>query len=89
MRIEVITPDGSTNTDKGDLLEILAGKLLKTQSYKVKEKIRVTASELDLLCNHKVSGKEIYVECRVRFNDGLWVNDLTVAHNPKIPLAEL
>jgi len=64
MRIEVITPDGSTNTEKGDLLENLAGKLLITQSYKVKKKIRVTASELDLLCKHKVSGKEIYVECK-------------------------
>ncbi|NIP24449.1 MAG: restriction endonuclease, partial [Phycisphaerae bacterium] len=57
-------PDGSSNTEKGDLLEKLAEELLKTQSYTVKKKIRVTASELDLLCKHDVSEKEIYVECK-------------------------
>jgi hypothetical protein len=70
MNIEIIVPNGSPNTDKGDLLEKLAEQMLQIQGYKVTNKIRVTASELDLLCKHEVSGKTIYVECKAH-NDNL------------------
>src|SRR5208337_5024186 len=50
--------------EKGDLLEGVANDLLKAQSYEVATQVRLTACELDLLCEHKVSGKTIYVECK-------------------------
>ena len=64
MLIEVINEIDAPNTDKGNLLENLAAEFLKTQGYDVASQVRVTASELDLLCKHKVSGKEVYVECK-------------------------
>lgn len=75
MSIEIIVPNGSPNTDKGNLLEKLAEEMLRIQSYKVTNQVRVTASELDLLCKHEVSGKIIYVECKAH-NDNLSVNAL-------------
>ena len=53
MRIEVATVPTAPAKDKGDLLEQLAGQVLKTQNYAVDEQVRVTASELDLLCKHR------------------------------------
>jgi hypothetical protein len=64
MRIEVAVQPNASTKDKGDLLENLAVKLLQAQSYKVISEIRFTAVELDLLCKHTVSGREIYVECK-------------------------
>jgi len=64
MLIEVVKLQDEANTQKGDLLEDIAEEFLKTQGYEVLRQVRVTASELDLLCKHKVSGKEIYVECK-------------------------
>ena len=51
-RIEVATSPGSPNTEKGNLLESLAEDLLRRQSYKVTNQLRLTATELDLLCEH-------------------------------------
>lgn len=66
MKIEVACRSGDTTKSKGDLLEKLASDLLSAQGYKVIEEIRVTGAELDLLCQHEVSGKEIYVECKAQ-----------------------
>ena len=66
MKIEVACKKGSTNKAKGDLLEGLAKKLLLAQNYDVIEEIRIVGAELDLLCKHKVNGKEIYVECKAQ-----------------------
>lgn len=68
MLIEVIKLQDTPNADKGNLLEGLAEEFLKTQGYEVSLQVRVTASELDLLCKHKVSGKEVYVECKAHKN---------------------
>ncbi|MCG7602065.1 restriction endonuclease [Halomonas sp. McH1-25] len=64
MKIEVALHKTSSTKERGDLLESLTEKLLSAQSYEVIKEIRFTALELDLLCRHKVSGKEIYVECK-------------------------
>src|SRR5690606_15165129 len=64
MKIEVALQKSSSTKERGDLLESLAEKLLSAQSYEVIKEIRFTAVELDLLCRHKISGKEIYVECK-------------------------
>ena len=61
MKIEVALNKSSSTKERGDLLESLAEKLLSAQSYEVIKEIRFTAVELDLLCRHKINGKEIYV----------------------------
>lgn len=66
MKIEVATRKSDSNKAKGDLLEGLAKKLLLTQNYEVIEEIRVVGAELDLLCKHKVNGRQIYVECKAQ-----------------------
>ena len=76
MRIEVAVPDGATNKEKGDLLESLSIELTRKQSYDVENELRVTGSELDLLCKHKVSGRVLYVECKAH-RATLSANELT------------
>lgn len=66
MKIDVACKKGSSNKAKGDLLEELAKKLLIAQNYDVIEEIRIVGAELDLLCKHRVNGKEIYVECKAQ-----------------------
>ncbi|PBP73985.1 restriction endonuclease [Pseudomonas syringae] len=66
MKIEVACAREDTTKQKGDLLENLAKGLLTAQSYTVIQEIRIVGAELDLLCKHKVSGKEIYVECKAQ-----------------------
>lgn len=66
MRIDVACKKGSSNKAKGDLLEGLAKKLLLVKNYDVIEEIRIVGAELDLLCKHRVNGKEIYVECKAQ-----------------------
>lgn len=77
MLIEVVKPFDAPNTEQGNLLEKLSEEFLKTQGYEVSRQVRVTASELDLLCKHKVSGKEVYVECKAHNRDSLSANVLT------------
>lgn len=62
--IEIAVLPTSTTTDKGNLLEGLAKDLLEAQNYAVETNVRITATELDLLCKNKINGKEIYVECK-------------------------
>jgi len=62
--IEVVTPDTSTTTEKGNLLESFAARFLRAQNFEVESQLRVTASELDLLCRHRVDGRTVYVECK-------------------------
>ncbi|WP_286300762.1 restriction endonuclease [Vibrio apostichopi] len=66
MKIEVVCKKGEAQKVKGDLFENLASDLLNAQNYEVTEEVRVTGSELDLLCKHRVSNKEIYVECKAQ-----------------------
>jgi len=64
MIIQVLNPLNESNTNKGNLLEDLAAEFLQTQGYSISKNVRTTASELDLLCQHSVNSKEIYVECK-------------------------
>jgi Restriction endonuclease/Novel STAND NTPase 1 len=66
MKIEVASPTGAPNKEKGDLLENISKDLLEALGYDVIEEIRFTGVELDLLCKHKVNNKEIYVECKAQ-----------------------
>lgn len=64
MVIEVAVPETALAKDKGDLLEALAQDFLRAQSFEVEQNVRLTAAELDLLCQHKVNGRKVYVECK-------------------------
>lgn len=64
MDIEVAVPQEYTTKQKGDLLEELVADFMKVQGYIVEREVRITASELDLLCKHKVTKKIVYVECK-------------------------
>ncbi len=66
MKIEVVCKKGDNTKKKGDLLEQLSKKLLEAQGYNVTEEIRIVGAELDLLCEHKVNKKVIYVECKAQ-----------------------
>jgi hypothetical protein len=76
MLIEIIAPKESANKDKGDLLERLAERLLHTRGFDVASQLRLTGCELDLLCKDRVSGRDIYVECKAH-RDPLSANELT------------
>lgn len=76
MRIEVVANSDATPKEKGDQLENLTSNLLRAQSFDVKQRVRVTACELDLLCEHRLSGKTLYVECKTH-RENLSVNALT------------
>ena len=62
--IEVAAPQGAPGKEKGDLLEHIAADLLRIQNYQVANQVRVTGTELDLLCEHQVNRKTVYVECK-------------------------
>jgi hypothetical protein len=64
MKIEVACKREASNKDKGDLLEKLSKRLLEARGYHVIEEIRIAGAELDLLCEHKVNSRKIYVECK-------------------------
>lgn len=66
MKIEIACCKDDSTKQKGDLLEALSKKLLEAQGYSVIQEIRFTGVELDLLCEHNVSGKKIYVECKAQ-----------------------
>lgn len=75
-RIEVATSPGSSTKEKGDLLERLAEDLLRIQNYAVTNQLRLTATELDLLCKHQVNQKTVYVECKAH-RESISANVLT------------
>ncbi len=68
MQIVVAAKISEANKVKGDLLESLAGHLLRAQHYEVsdnKRNLRTTGVEIDLECRHKtIKAQEIYVECK-------------------------
>ena len=64
MQIEVATTRTEPATRKGALLEELAAELLKARYYDVERNVRTATSELDLLCRHKGSNRQVYVECK-------------------------
>ena len=76
MNIEVATSIDATTKEKGDLLEQLAVDFLKTQGYEIDTEVRIAASELDLLCKHKVNKRIVYVECKA-YRETLSANILT------------
>lgn len=64
LNIEVCVKDGTSNTERGRLLEKLAAKTLEIQQYEVVDTIRVTGMEIDVLARHKINNTQVLVECK-------------------------
>lgn len=62
--IEVCVKDGSSNTERGRLLEKLAAKTLEIQQFEVVDTIRVTGMEIDVLARHKINNTQVLAECK-------------------------
>ena len=77
--IEVCIKENQTTTDKGRILEDLAGEILKQQQYEVYQTVRVTGIEIDAWAKHKITGQKIFVECKA------WDNPLPGDVITKLP----
>ena len=64
MNIEIAIPLNTPQLERGSLLEKLASDFVKTQGFEVDHNVRMTGSELDLLCKHTITKKVVYVECK-------------------------
>lgn len=66
VKIEIaININSEPEKDRGDLLEKLTMKILSIQGYQVETQIRITGTEVDLLCTNKNNpAQKIYVECK-------------------------
>jgi hypothetical protein len=62
--IEIATPTGAPAKLRGDLFEALVHAYLSQQSYEILQNVRFTGTEIDLLCNHAVSGRRLIAECK-------------------------
>lgn len=76
MNIEVISPNGASAKQQGDVLEKFMAEWLQKLGYQVTKNVRTTACELDLYCRNKVSNKVVYVECKAYNEKTLSANDL-------------
>ena len=62
--IEVCAEPEDSTTKKGGLLENFSKLFLESQGYDSVSTVRVTGVEVDLLCNDKLSGQTVMVECK-------------------------
>lgn len=65
--IRILLEDGTSNKAKGNCFETLIRNLLSIHQYEIKQNIRFTGMELDLIAEHKHKVNEIlYVECKAK-----------------------
>lgn len=65
--IKIILEEGASNKAKGNCFETLIRNLLSIHQYEIKQNIRFTGMELDLIAKHKHKANEIlYVECKAK-----------------------
>jgi len=64
--IKIILEDGSSNKAKGNCFENLVRNLLSRHSYKIRQNLRFTGMELDLLAEHNFEKITLYVECKAK-----------------------
>jgi len=62
--IEVCVEPSVSTTERGQLLERFAGRFMESQGYEVKEQVRLTGMEVDLLCREKINSEIVLVECK-------------------------
>src|SRR6266702_158938 len=64
--IEVPIEKADAQDVRGRRFETFIHKYLSKQNYAVKERLRFTGAEVDLLCTSTLSGDQIFVECKAR-----------------------
>ncbi len=65
--IKIILEEGASNKAKGNCFETLIRNLLSIHQYEIKQNIRFTGMELDLIAEHKHKVNEkLYVECKAK-----------------------
>ncbi len=65
--IKILLKEGTSNKAKGNCFEDLMRRLLSTHQYVIKQNLRFTGMEIDLLAQHKHRSNEtIYVECKAK-----------------------
>ena len=65
LEIEITVREGDTSTQRGDLLEALAKKVLVALQHEhIQTSVRVTGCELDVIAEEKQTGAKILVECK-------------------------
>ena len=66
-QIKIVLDDDASNKAKGNCFEDLIRKLLSIHQYKIRQNIRFTGMELDLIAEHKQRQNELlYVECKAK-----------------------
>lgn len=65
--IKIILEQGASNKAKGNCFETLIRNLLSTHHYDIKQNVRFTGMELDLIAQHKHKKNDsLYVECKAK-----------------------
>ena len=66
-QVQVYLPEGASQKEKGDFLEDTFRSILESQRYEVKQRVRFSDQEIDLLCSHKDRARDtLNVECKAR-----------------------
>jgi len=65
--IKIILEEGASNKAKGNCFETLIRNLLSIHQYEIKQNLRFTGMELDLIAEHKhKTNEKLYVECKAK-----------------------
>jgi len=64
--IKIILEEGASNKAKGNCFEDLIRNILSIQGYKIRQNLRFTGMELDLIAEHKYENINLYVECKAK-----------------------
>lgn len=62
--VRILVPNSWTSNQKGEFLEELASKLLKRLRYNVKERVRFTGMEIDVVADNIDTQQRAFVECK-------------------------
>ena len=64
--IKILLEEGASNKAKGNCFEDLIRNILSIQGYKIRQNLRFTGMELDLLAEHNYENITLYVECKAK-----------------------
>lgn len=66
--VEVAVTEGTTDTQRGDLLEKLMRDVFEATNHASGPPLRVTGMEIDVTATHNVTGEQVYAECKAHRN---------------------
>ena len=62
--IEVAVTEGTTTTERGNLLQDLMRDVFDATNHASSPPIRITGAEIDVTATHNVTNEKIYAECK-------------------------